>query len=483
MREARSPRKALAVALALVALDSSHPTGASPIAATPPKTISSTDLAGLLDPVFERGMEDERIPGAAFALVADGRIVWSRGYGVIDAETRAPVSPGSTRWPFASITKVVTATAVVQLAERDRVRLDADANDFLRSVRVPATYAAPVTVADLLRHTDGFDEIPGRLAPNREAVQPLREFLRGRLLRVAPPGGITRYGSYGIALAGLLVEDVTGVPYADYVRTEILAPLGMTRSSIGVPAGAEASLATPYADEDGQTRAIAPEWYHTPPTSSLVGTVEDMARFAIAHLDDAGGGAGILGPAARRRMQEQHATVHPAMPGWGLGWQLDDANGLRVLEHGGDIGGFAALVVLVPDERVGFVVVHHLEGSTLRFAVKRAILDRYFPDRRALHAPKPSPTASAERARRFAGEYLANNYCRSCPGGAASAQRFAVEALPDGTLRLWDTRWIETAPLLFVSEDGKRRIGFREDESGRIVAISAGSWKVLERSP
>jgi hypothetical protein len=177
-------------------------------------------------------------------------------------------------------------------------------------------------------------------------------------------------------------------------------------------------------------------------------------------------------------MARQQATVHPAIPGWGYGWQQNDANGQRIIEHGGDIGGFASLLTLLPDERFGLLVVSHLEGSSLRFKLKQAILDKYFPDKRAprLGASRPKKELVA-----YAGTYLANNYCRTCPDGESNAQRFEIVANDDGSLGLWDDKWLEIAPLLFSSQDGKRRIGFMRDRSGKVIAVSAGSWRVLER--
>jgi len=135
--------------------------------------------------------------------------------------------------------------------------------------------------------------------------------------------------------------------------------------------------------------------------------------------------------------------------------------------------------VLLPDEQFGLVVAHHLEGSNLRFTLEQAILDRFFPDRRpAAHA---LPVRGGMDA--FAGTWLANNYCRSCPDGALTAQRFEITARGDGSLRLWGQTWHLVGPLLFADESGRRRIGFLRDGTGTIVAVSAGAWRVLERAP
>ena len=169
----------------------------------------------------------------------------------------------------------------------------------------------------------------------------------------------------------------------------------------------------------------------------------------------------------------------PEIPGWGYGWQQSNDNGRHIVEHGGDIGGFASLMTLLPEAEFGFVVVHHLEGSNLRFALRRAILDRFFPDGRAPTTPSGAQLGLTE----YAGTYLANNYCRSCPGGAENAQRFQVTADPGGWLELWGEQWRPLGPLLFAAPVGRRKIGFWRDETGRVTAISAGSWRVLERMP
>jgi CubicO group peptidase (beta-lactamase class C family) len=426
-------------------------------------------------------MTAEKIPGAAVLVLFRGRIILERGYGVADVASRRRINPRTTLWPFASITKVVTATAVVQLAARGRVDLARDANRYLRSLRIPDTRWPPITVANLLTHTDALDELPGRQVPSREKVIPLAQFLRTRLVRIGAPGIITRYGTYGVALAGVLIQDVSGLRYDDYLTRNLFGPLGMRSSSIGPPATGGDSLATPYALNGGTLERIAPEWYQTTPTSSLVSTVGDMARFMALHLETplSPGAESILPRRWIREMARQHATVHPAVPGWGYGWQQNDANGRRIIEHGGDIGGFASLMTLLPDEQFGLIVVSHLEGSGLRFGLKQAVLDKYFPDNRSPGFGVPRPKKDLLP---YAGTYLANNYCRTCADGARDAQRFEIVVNDNGTLGLWSDEWREIAPLLFSSQNGKRRIGFMRDSSGSVVAVSAGSWRVLERA-
>jgi CubicO group peptidase (beta-lactamase class C family) len=437
-------------------------------------------LAEVVAPVFAAGMKEEQIPGAAFVLVKDGRIVLAKGFGLADVASRRPVRTDETIFPYASISKVFTATAVMQLVERGRIDLNAPVDKYLKSLRVPATYPQAITVANLLSHTSGLDELPGRRVRKAEDVMPMSRFLAGKLVRVHPPGVMTSYSSYGMALAGQLVEDVSGQPFEAYLRQNIWDTLGMSRTTI-TPGALGAALATPYEAEDGKLTAVPYEIYQTPPASAIVGTPENMAHFMIAHLQKGRyGDARIFSEKTAELMHRQHATMHPMLPGWALGFQADDANGRRIIEHGGDIGGFSALMTLLPDEGVGIFTVHHLESRDLRFEVRQAVLDRFFPAAKPPQSPAPMPGAKPSLAR-FAGKYRANIFCHSCPGGDPNVQDFDVVANADGTLTLWGAQWIQQGPLYFVRADGRRKIGFAEDSAGRITAITGGSWRVVER--
>ena len=443
--------------------------------------IDSAGLSRVLDSAMTQGMARDSIPGAGFVLVKHGRVVLAKGFGYADAESRRAWIPERTIFPIASITKVFTATAVMQLVAEGKIRLDRDVNRYLTSIRLPSTYPQPVTPSHLLSHTAGFDEIPGRQAGSPAHVIPLGKFLGGRLVRVHRPGEITSYSSYGAALAGLLVQDVSGLSFEDYLQRHIWNPLGMTRTSLRRPEGKDSAFATAYELEDGKRRAIPYEVYHTPPTASIVSTLADMARFMASHLHNGSHGTTrILSDTAADMMHRQYATMHPRVPGWTLGFQVNDLNGRRIIEHGGDIGGFSSLMTLLPDEGIGFLVVHHFEGRSLRFDIRQLILDRYFPDS-SRPSPPPAQPADRDGLRRFVGKYRPGIYCHSCRGNGPDFGEFEVSANEDGSISLWDQRWFEVSPRYFVSADGRSRIGFAEDGAGRIFALTAGSWRVLER--
>jgi CubicO group peptidase (beta-lactamase class C family) len=450
----------------------------------PAQAFDPGELRRMADSVVPAAMAERQIPGAVLVVVRDGRVVLSRGYGMADVARGRAVDPDSTVFPIGSISKVFTATAVVQLADRGRMRLDQDVNRVLRRLQVPSTYPRPVTPFDLLTHQAGFDELPGRLVREDSAhVLPLDRFLDGRLVRIRPPGELTSYSSYGAALAGLLVEDASGMEYERYLACNVWGPLGMRRTQVTVPEWLRAHAAVGYEVDSTGVVAVPWERYHTPPASSISSTGADMARYMIAMLREGElDGARILSDTAARAMLTQQTTMHPRLPGFGLGFQVGDTNGRRLLLHGGDIAGFSSLMVLLPHERTGFFIAGHREGSDLRFAVLRAFMDRFFPDRRGITVPPPDPAAVA-RLRRLEGTYRASTWCHTCPPDPERVQDVAVTVRADGALMVWDTPWIEVEPLFFRSPDGTRRLGFHQDAAGRITALTAGSWMVMERLP
>jgi len=270
------------------------------------------------------------------------------------------------------------------------------------------------------------------------------------------------------------------VAYEDFVRTRILEPCEMRSARFLLRKGDEHGVATPYRLDNGMASVMPHEWYVTTSTSSLVATATDMARFAMLHLSDGEcAGRQILGKSLVRAMRTQQATVHPAVPGWGYALQLDEVNGRKVAEHGGDIGGFSSLLVLIPEEHAGFFVVNHGEGNDLRFAIKSALFDGLYPASHARTAPQPDP-AAATSLREYAGRYRSSLACHTCPN-VGQEQDFELTVGSGGVLQLWGQQWVPLEHDLFVRTDGTRLLGFARDDGGRIAAVSGGSWRVADR--
>lgn len=440
--------------------------------------IPRAPLERLVDSVFAAGLPAEKIPGGVFIMVQNGRVVLAKGYGVANVRTRQPVSPDSTLWRIGSISKVMTATAVVQLADRDRIRLDRDVNEYLRSVKVPATYPEPVTAWHLITHTAGLDELRGRSAASREAVLPLGEFLKTRLVRVRQPGRLIAYSSFAPALAGALVEDVSGLPFETYLERNLWRPLGMHDTNI-TPRGA---MPTGYGVKGDSVVDATWEWAHTAPAGMMNSTAADMGRFMNMMLGRHPQGRRVLSDAARRSMLTRQIAMHPQIPGMGLGFQEARVNGRVIFEHGGDIDGYASLAVLLPEEGTGFFIATHVEGAQLRYKVRQSLLDRFFADREqgASRTVAASQRMTGVDLAEFAGDYRWNIFCRTCekpwlPG------IIQIKADGDSALTVGNERYVPVAPLLFQTPDGGKRMGFARDSTGSIWQLTFGGAGVVER--
>jgi CubicO group peptidase (beta-lactamase class C family) len=300
-------------------------------------------------------------------------------------------------------------------------------------------------------------------------------------VRYRAPGRLTAYSTYGILLAAAVLEDVAQERYEDYIRTHVFEPSAMPSARVMKKKGDEQGVATPYEIEDGHANPIPHECYVSTPTSSIAATAEDMGRLLLVHLaNGTSGEKSILSPPLMRAMHTQQATIHPAVPGWSLGMQMDRVNGRSVVEHGGDIGGFAALFALVPEEKSGFFIVNHGEGSNLRFEVKEALFDALYPAREMPVVPAPR-AADVAALGEYGGKYLSTLACRSCPREEDSLFTIGVE--PDGSLSLWGQKWLRLPAErdLFIRDDGERLLGFARDDGGKITAVSGGSWRVADR--
>ena len=420
-----------------------------------------------------------------FVLVQNGQILYQRGYGFADVERRRRVDPFTTIWRIGSISKVFTTTATVQLADRGRFRLTDDVNQYLTRFKVASTFSEPVRFWHLLTHTAGFDEIrPGTRADTEQELLSLGDFLAPRLVRLRPPGQIISYSTYGISLAGYLIEQTSGVDFETYLRRNLWTPLGMTRTNIAVPAKLKDDLAKGYEWENGVNRQANWEWYHSTPASSINSTAVDMAQFIIALLQRGKyDNARILSESAARDLLRQHFTMHPQLAGFAYGFQEAFTNGEHIFEHGGNVEGFAAQLVLLPDRGIGFFVASQHEPAQLKDVVEKALLDHYFPDQRPRVPPVPMP-GYRERVSRFAGTYELNDFCHTCGADRRVYPRIEVKTFPDGTLAITgnEEHFVEVSPLFFRKVNGAPGGAvFHQDPSGKIDFIAGDSWLVFER--
>lgn len=446
----------------------------------------AAELTAFLDNLLAQQLAENHIAGAAVAVVKDGQVLVTKGYGYADVENGIPVDPQETMFYIGSVGKFFTWTAVMQLVEQGKLDLDADINTYL-DFRIPDTYPQPITLKHLLTHTPGFeDRFFENLSLDAADVLPEREWLMTHMpARVRPPGDVAAYSNYGTQLAGYIVARAAGQSYMAYIQEHILDPLGMERSTAYSPLPPELRgyLAAGYQTVDGAFQR-GPELIGTPamaPAGAHAASAADMARFMIAHLP---AGQRDADPAQERILSDamvwqMHQTLYapdPRLRGTAFGLFDISDNGRYTIGHDGDSLGYKALLLLLPDENLGIFVVYNGEEADVltrqHFGFQRAFFDHYYTPPAV--APIQPPAHFAGRARRFEGTYqVARGSYTTFEKAATLMGRFKVRDSGHGTL-LVDTPWgewsyVEVEPLYFRQEDGSSSLLFRENGKGRIT--------------
>ena len=436
------------------------------------------ELENFLDAFFQEKMDKRRIPGLAFVLVKDGQVFFSKGYGYADLEKKKAVIPDQTLFRVGSVSKLFTATAVMQLFEQGLLGLDTDVNKYLKHFQLDEDYPEPVTMASLLTHSAGFrGGAVGSSLRNESQVMTLQDYLMAkRKSRAMPPGQVINYSNYGFNLAGYIVEEVSGVPFAEYVDKNILRPLGMEQSSFDLDPDQVPELAKSYTFENGNY-AVLPHDYglcRPAPCGSLIGTAADMARFMIAHLQDGRYGDNqILNPETAREMHQQHFTNHAKLPGTCYGFYEYVGHNLRAIFHDGDISDFSSRLFLMPDQDLGLFVCYNGGPSGFRMELTTAFLNRYYPAEGQAASPQP-PADFGNRAELFIGSYRSVAQDINSLDRLGSVSDLIEIAAYDKGL-IWtntQSQWVEVEPLLFqYAEDNTPRMAFREDGKGNITHL------------
>ncbi|MEO0424219.1 MAG: serine hydrolase domain-containing protein [Pseudomonadota bacterium] len=454
-------------------------------------------LERAIDPVVAEVMAEEHLPGAAVVVVREGRTEVARGYGLADVAEHTAVDPHRTLFRIGSVSKALTALAITRLADLGKVSLEGNVADYYAGFEdVPNTSGsrAPVRLWHLLTHTGGFDQVGiarhvwqlDRPLAERKALRPsLREFLqRGNLRRVSAPGEHFRYDTYGITLTGVVIEDVTGQPYADAMQSVLFAPVGMTRTFVEVPPEFMADLATGYGYDDGKYTPAPYEVYVTTPASSIDSTPADMGRLLEVLTGD---GSDALSRRAVLAVLAPQYRPHQGFPGitHGLFENLTahDRHPTRSIGHGGSMLGYHTSLTLIPSLRAGVFVVTNRDPEagggpiSIHGRVLEAVLD-------VLHAPASLPTwevpGPGEQANLapFAGGYAYGVFCHTCTaqeyerGGwrRGPLQEVRVEA---GALIIGERSYYAAAePGMFVRSDGRQRVYFKRDASGQVSSFS-----------
>lgn len=376
------------------------------------------DIEAFMDQEMKIQMQKFNIPNAAVAVVANGEVIFSHGYGYADREKEVPVNPEQTLFRMGSTSKLLTWTAVMQLVEQGKLDLEADINTYLdfkmpdrlyaQSAREPAV--APITLTHLMTHTAGFEDYPDRIFRlDEQQMLPLADYVRTYMpQRAFPPGEVVAYSNYGTALAGYIVERAAGQLFEDYVEQHIFAPLGMEYSSFRqpLPERLQPHMARAYRLAQGEYEEGRFEFVPGP-AGGMSSSAADMSKFMLAYLPGENGQGGrILHEETIRSMRNQQFTQHPLLSGTAFGFMEGVFNGERTLFHGGSTMLFDTGLYLVPERNLGLFVSYSGGSYLAHLGLFQAFMDHYYPAPPADH-PLP-PEGTIERSRQYVGEYQQN---------------------------------------------------------------------------
>jgi CubicO group peptidase (beta-lactamase class C family) len=465
MRRLRTP---LVVLVALCLVGVSVPAGQTP----------APDLSGI-DAVIRKELQETQTPGAAVAVVMGDRVVYTRGFGIANAETGEPVRP-EMLFRLGSTTKMITAATVVLLAEQGKLSLTEPIGRHIPNLH-PSL--ARLTAHQLLSHQSGIlDEAPMFGSHDDTAMKSeIESWTDAKFF--AEPGEVYSYSNPAYWLAGRLAEAVGGRPFADQVAETIFAPLGMTRSTFRPTMAMTYPLAQGHEVADGKARIIRPAADNSAswPAGSIYSNVMDLSRWMMAVVDRGQlGGAAVLPAGVYSSMTTPHAEIPGGAVRYGYGVQLSRWGAEHTVEHAGSRSGYGSNMRMIPARRFGVVVLGNRSGvsfpQTVEAATVAALGRRGLTDVVLRGAPLPSSELDA-----LAGTYTQGGARRTVvvrtADGLALRQAGRDTALEFRGIQMSPDRPLER---LFIA--GATRYVFVTNPAGAVTFLHTGgrSWRKVQ---
>jgi serine beta-lactamase-like protein LACTB, mitochondrial len=357
-------RHAFSRAALILMLLASTPSAAQTTAQLPADKVEKIEKA------ISAEMSRQNIPGLSVAIVTDRKLRWSNGYGLADLENNVPAK-SATVYRLGSISKSITAIAVMQLAERGKLDLDAPIQKYCPAFPQKQW---PITARQLLGHLAGVRHYKSEAEflstrHYNSVVEGMDMFKEDPLLH--EPGTKYSYTTHGYSILGCAVEGASGMKFADYVIANIFKPAGMDTMRVDdvfeiIPNRAQGY----YKNQSGQLRnsTLADTSYKIP-GGGFCSTVMDLARFAIAVQT-----AALVKQETLGQMWTRQKTLDGKETSYGLGWGLSERGGLREVQHGGAQQRVTTNLYMIPEKGLAVVLMVNIEGASLN-ALSRQIAD------------------------------------------------------------------------------------------------------------
>lgn len=372
------------------------PGAAASAAAAAPPPVPGAEVLTRVDSAARAVVADERVPSLTVAIAVGDSIVFARGYGDAHREAGLAAAPGVV-YRIGSVTKQFTAAAILQLVEQGRIGLDDPLTKYLPDY---PTQGHTVTIRQLLNHTSGIRSYTSLPAWAPRMNEPFTHEQMLALFGSEPfdfaPGTDWRYNNSGYYLLGLVLERVTGRPYADYVRDTLLRPLGLASTDYCPDRPAEGHAEGYTLTAAGVTVAPPLSMTHPYAAGALCSTVLDLVRWNRALV-----GGRVVRPQTYRAMTTPDTLIGGRRLGYGYGLAVDEWEGLRRVQHGGGINGFGAFLSYYPERDVTIAVLENTQAydpARTEEAIARALF--------GIAAPQVAdlPLSEAEIAR-YVGTY------------------------------------------------------------------------------
>ena len=451
--------------------------------------LTAEDVNAWLDGKLPDALKNGDIPGAVVSVVKDGQVVTTRGYGWADtgASGGKPVAvdPQTSLFRVASISKIPTSISAMQLVEQGKVDLDADISAYL-DFEIERRFDEPLTLRHLLTHSAGFEE-RWKVAPMTD----LEAYVKNDPpAQVFAPGTTPGYSNYGMALAGYIVQRVSGQPFEAYVREHVLEPAGMTSSTYEqpLPKDMAGSLGPGYTSTGEE---VPFEVMGDFPAGSLTVSAPDFAAFMNAQLSRS---PKLLREETWEQMWspglgEERLGNRAKAGEMGLGYFELSRHGRRIVEHSGDLpSGWHSKFELYPEEKTGIFISYNGDGNdsdssnNLREDLAQGFADRYFPGETVKASGGKD---SAERARQVAGSYVPSRsfWATFMSAWMPAYSSVSIEHTGDGKLKVDETQLVEVEPWVWRQVDGAGVIA-AQVKDGKVVSLSLGpAYTLLPTTP
>ena len=363
---------------------------------------ASGDLQNRLTKIEEK-LEARRkelgIPGLSLAIVRNGEIILSKGFGYKNFEKKIPVT-ADTQFAIGSATKAFTALSVLMSQDEGKLSLDENPNKYLPYFKInDAETNQKITVRNLLTHSSGLNRtdlgwVTGRLS-REEIIK-----VAGEAKPVAKLGEKFLYQNVMFAAAGEIVSKVQKMPWESYVEQKIFTPLGMTNTTLSVPAMQKAkdySFGYEYNFDTKETiNKPTRELAAISPAGSINSSANDMAKWLKFLLSKGSiGGKRVVSEKGFAEWTSPQQKISPdGKFSYAMGWFVQQVNGKKVIQHGGNIDGFNSMVAFLPDENLGFVMLTNVSGSPLGSELISIISDGILNENKT---ETPANAASSEQ--------------------------------------------------------------------------------------